>query len=95
MEITDHCYKRAKERLGLNKKAFLRHSVKMVEKGINVNKTKSHLKKWITDIVLRQKFKPKVYLYGNAMLITLAEKIITVYDVPQSLLPLSKFTVKD
>lgn len=93
MEITDHCYKRAKERLGLSKKAFLRHSVRMVEKGITVNKTKSHLNKWITSIVLRQKYKPKVYLYGNAMLITLAEKIITVYDIPQRLLPLNKYTV--
>ena len=94
MIIKNHAYKRAKERLGLNKKAFDRHVGTIKSKGIMMKDLKSNLKKWVVSVIMRKKYKAVVYLYGNAMLITLGGNIITVYSIPRNLLPISKFTIK-
>ena len=45
--ITKHAEKRAKERLGLNKKAVQRQGELALDKGISHGQTKSRLKRWI------------------------------------------------
>jgi len=92
MNITDHAYKRAKERLGLSKVAFDRICAKTIKTGITHEKTKGRLYKWLTSVAMSKKFKPSLYLYSDFTLICLAETIITVLKTPRNLLPLSKYT---
>ena len=92
MKTTKHAYKRAKERLGLSSTAFDHLSAKALADNFTHKSTKGNLYKWVTSIVLRYKFKPIVYLYSDFMLITLADRIVTVLKIPSSLLPLHKQT---
>ena len=92
MKITKHAYKRAKERLGLSSTAFDHLSSKALTDNFTHKATKGNLHKWVTSIVLRYKFKPIVYLYSDFMLVTLADRIITVLKIPRNLLPLHKQT---
>lgn len=93
MEVTDHCYKRAKERLGLSKKAFDRLLSKVVECGITHNRTKNNLNKWISSTIMNStgNIKFKQLLYSDFMVLHNGDKYITVYKIPSNLLPITKY----
>ena len=94
MTITPHAYSRAKERCGLNKSAF-NH---MLEKALINNLThidaKAQLHKYITLVVMKHKFHFKVLLHDKYMVLHTNDTVITVYQLPNSLLPLKNF-IKD
>ena len=94
MIITPHAYSRAKERCGLNKSAF-NH---MLEKALINNwshaDAKSQLHKYITALTMKHKFNFKVLLHDKYMILHTNDTIITVYQLPNTLLPLKNF-IKD
>ena len=94
MVITPHAYSRAKERCGLNKSAF-NH---MLEKALINNwshaNAKSQLHKYIMVLVMKHKFHFKVLLHDKYIILHTNEVVITVYQLPNSLLPLKNF-IKD
>lgn len=91
MKITKHAFKRAKERLGLGRKAFNRMCSRTMEIGKQHIDIKGNLHKWVTSIVMQKTYKPKVYLYSDFMLICLGDKVITVLKIPNNLLPLTRW----
>ena len=94
MIITPHAYSRAKERCGLNKSAF-NH---MLEKALINNwshaDAKPQLHKYITALTMKHKFPFKVLLHDKYMILHTNEVAITVYQLPNTLLPLKNF-IKD
>ena len=94
MIITPHAYSRAKERCGLNKSAF-NH---MLEKALINNWShayaKPQLHKYITALTMKHKFPFKVLLHDKYMILHTNEVVITVYQLPNTLLPLKNF-IKD
>ena len=94
MIITPHAYSRAKERCGLNKSAF-NH---MLEKALINNwshaNAKPQLHKYVTATVMKHKFRFKVLLHDKYMILYTDDTVITVYQLPNSLLPLKNF-IKD
>ena len=94
MTITPHAYSRAKERCGLNKSAF-NH---MLEKALTNNVThinaKAQLHKYITSVVMKHKFHFNILLHDKYIILHTNDTVITVYQLPNSLLPLKNF-IKD
>ena len=94
MIITPHAYSRAKERCGLNKSAF-NH---MLEKALINNwshaNAKPQLHKYIMALVMKHKVHFKVLLHDKYMILHTNEVVITVYQLPNTLLPLKNF-IKD
>ena len=91
MLITDHAYARAKERCGLNKGAFSRILEKAIAANITHSNTKNHLNKYIYKCVAGKKYKFSTLLYDKYLILHTNEVVITVYHIPQSLLPITKF----
>ena len=94
MTITDHAYDRAKERCGLNKSAFNR----MLEKALINNwshaNAKPQLHKYIMALVMKHKFHFKTLLHDKYIILHTNEVVISVYRLPNTLLPLKNF-IKD
>lgn len=94
MTITDHAYDRAKERCGLNKSAFNR----MLEKALINNwshaNAKPQLHKYIMALVMKHKFHFKTLLHDKYIILHTNEVVISVYQLPNTLLPLKNF-IKD
>ena len=91
MEISEHCYRRAKERAGLNKNSFSKMVNKAIEKNISLDKTKNGLNKWICSTTLKHQYKLSVLVYDKYLLLHSNYNFASIYQVPRNLLPISKF----
>lgn len=83
---TDHAYKRAKERLGWNKKVLDKMRDKAFETGITHKETKSNLKKYISGLWKDHKFCNNVRIYGENIYFFAGETLITLYRLPNNLI---------
>ena len=91
MTITDHAYDRAKERYGLNKRAFNRMLQKAIASGISHGSTKGRLFKYIQSCTMAYTFKCKVLVHDKYLILYLGETVITIYQIPRNLLPIANF----
>lgn len=91
IKVSKHAYKNAKKRLGYNKSAFDNTLVKIFEKWIYHWKTKWNLFKWITKTILSHPHPLKSILYADYMVLYKDTLIISVYKIPNNLLPISKY----
>lgn len=92
LSISNHAFKRAKERLGLNKKSFINTVEKAVNKNIGLKETKSKLTRYIYSIINRNDYKDvDTLLYGDFILLIGNDCVITVLKVPQELTPIKKY----
>lgn len=85
IEITNHAYDRAKERLSLNKKTFLKLAESAYLKGIKHSDTKGSLCKYITKIWFSYKSADNVRIYGQNVFLFRGNLLITVYQLPNDL----------
>lgn len=90
--ITRHAQERAKERLGLNKKAIERTAKKAYENGIRHGQTNGNLYKYISGICRKSMIKgSEIILYGDVVYCFKKDndivKLCTVYLIPHNLLP--------
>ena len=83
MEITQHAYDRARERLGLNKNSFERLVEKALISGRKANTFKGIIKKYLDKLSITYKTSPVVY--GEYLLFFVGEKLITTYQLPSNL----------
>ena len=83
MEITQHAYDRARERLGLNKKSFKKMVERALISGRKVNTFKGTIKKYLDKLSITYKTSPVVY--GEYILFFVGEKLITTYQLPSTL----------
>ncbi len=96
MTVTDHAYKRLKERLGLSRAAAARMSKTAFEQGIRHGDTNGQLNKYISGQCLRSNKKGNdIRLYGEYVYCFISRKnkdddewsatLITVFGVPKNL----------
>lgn len=83
MEISNHCFERAKERYSLNKESFQRLVGKALIEGRGQNDLKGNLKKYIGN--LAKQYKAKTIIYGEFILFFGGDVLITTYQVPNNL----------
>ncbi len=88
--ITEHAFDRAKERLGLNRRATERMALKAFVAGKKHAQCKGQLKKYIDGIYLQYENCNNVRLYGEALYLFHNNKLITIYNLPNELKPISK-----
>ena len=95
LAISDHAFSRAKERIGLSRKAFTHLVAKAQKNGATQKDIKGNLLKWVVSQVMRYKLKNHTILYGSYMFICSKDMVITVLNIPNNLLPYTKYIKKD
>lgn len=88
IEITNHAYDRANERLSLDKSSFARLASKAFNEGFTHSDAKSQLKKYLDKIWFQHKTSNNVRLYGENIFFFKNNVLITVYQLP---FPLRKY----
>ena len=94
MCVSEHAKERLKERCGFNKKAIERMSQKAFEEGIPHSKTKGRLNKWVTSLYFRNQNANNIRLYGDKAYIFCGTVLVTVIQIPSSLMKDFKKMIK-
>jgi len=84
MNITDHAYKRIKERCGLPKKAVERNAMLALEKGLTHQESTGSLRRYFDYLFLSHKKGANIRLYGNHVYIFTTENLVTVLQLPNA-----------
>ena len=87
MEITKHCYQRAKERYSLNKDSFERMVVKAIELGKKPTDFKGRIRKYLDKMTNEHNTVPVIF---GEYLFFFAEnysKLVTTYQLPSKYKP--------
>lgn len=95
MNISKHAEERLKARCGFNKKTSERMAQKAFEEGITHSKTKGRLNKWVTSLYFRNKNANNIRLYGDKAYIFCGRTLVTVIQIPTTLMKDLKKMVKE
>lgn len=95
MNISKHAEERLKTRCGFNKETSERMAQRAFEEGITHSKTKGRLNKWVTRLYFRNKNANNIRLYGDKAYIFCNEILVTVIQIPVSLMKDLKKMVKE
>ncbi len=83
MYISDHAYERAKERLGLSKKAIERMFSIALEKGLYQKHFSGKMKRYIDSLSMNEHGSAKVRIYGQyVFIIGRKDSLITILNLP-------------
>lgn len=85
MSITDHAYKRGKERFKFNKQTLDKMALIAFEKGLTHSDTKGRLNKYLTKLWFDYKTCNNVRIYGEVIYFFKDDLLITLYGVPNEL----------
>lgn len=80
MEITAHCYQRAKERYSLNKDSFDRLAEKAFNEGKKPKDFKGRIRKYIDKLGREHNTTPIVF--GEYLFFFISSRLITTYQIP-------------
>lgn len=94
MIVTKHAENHIKERCGLGKKSFQRAAEKALTEGIPHSQTKGKLNKWITSLYFNGSKANNIRLYGDKAYIFHDQTLVTVIQIPHSLVKGLKKMVK-
>lgn len=83
--ITEHAFERAKERLGLDRKAFEKLALKAYISGMKHAECKGQLNKFITKLFMQYKTANNTRIYGEVIYLFHGNTLITVYQIPVEL----------
>lgn len=92
--ITKHAKERLKQRCGFNKKASEKMVQKAYEEGITHSETKGNLNKWITGVFFHTKKANNIRIYGDKAYLFHDTTLITVLQVPPSIMKNMKNMIK-
>jgi hypothetical protein len=81
--ISDHAFKRMKERCGWSKKTALRMVEKIYENGQDISEIKGYLAPWAKQREERQNDKEYSLLYGKFVYVFSENTLVTVVPTPQ------------
>lgn len=95
MGITKHAEERLKERCGFNKKTSERMAHRAYEEGITHSETKGRLNKWVTSLYFRNEKANNIRLYGDKAYIFCNQILVTVIQIPSSLMKDLKNMIKE
>ena len=82
MIISDHAYKRIRERCGLPKKAVERSAMLALQKGLTHKESTGSLKRYFDYLFLSHRKGANIRLYGNHIYIFSRNCLITVLPLP-------------
>lgn len=85
LSITDHAYRRAKERLSWSGSALERTAAKAFESGLRHSDTTGNLHKFIYKIHAEYGTVNNLRIYSDAVFLFAQNVLITVYPVPPNL----------
>jgi hypothetical protein len=90
VRITNHAYKRAKQRIGWNATAIERMSKKAFESGLKRTHAKGRLKKYFDDVYMEHGKANNVRVYGETVSIFSNRCLITIWQLTVELRSLAK-----
>lgn len=88
--ITDHAFQRAKERLGFDRRAAERISLKAYVAGKKHAQCKGRLKRYLDALYLQYHNANNMRVYGEAVYLFCGNKLITIYNLPNEYKPIAK-----
>lgn len=94
MTVTKHAEERIKERCGLGKKSFQKLAEKALTEGIPHSQTKGRLNRWITSLYFNGSKANNIRLYGDKAYIFHDQTLVTVIQIPHSLMKDLKKMIK-
>ena len=80
--LTDHAAKRAKERLGVPKRAALKNADRALEHGLRLDNATGDLKRYMSGLN-RHRGGGDARIYGEHVYIFVGQQLITVYRLPR------------
>lgn len=91
INITDHAYERAKERLGWKREVMDKMASKALNLGIKHKDTKGSLNKYITKLWFEYKSCNNVRIYGENIYFFSGNTLITLYRLDHKLIKHLKY----
>lgn len=85
MVVTKHAQRRMKQRCGVGKSATQRMAKKVYDLGMTHSETTGNLKKWVDSLYFYNRTANQIRLYGDKAYIFHNQKLITVVQIPHSL----------
>jgi len=82
INITDHAYERAKERINWNKSTLDKMASKSFNNGIKHSDTKGALNKYITKLWFEHKTANNIRIHGEVVYLFRNNLLITLYQLP-------------
>lgn len=83
--ISEHAFDRAKERLGMDRKAFETLALKAFVSGMKHGECKGRLNKYITKLFMQNGTANNTRIYGEIIYLFSGNTLITVYQLPNDL----------
>mgnify|MGYP000221093441 CR=1 FL=1 len=83
--ITDHAYKRAKERLKWKKAALDRMAEKAYQDGLTHKDVKGRIKAYLNDVYQKNKRINNIRVHGENIFLFTGSKLLTIYRLPNDL----------
>ncbi len=83
VNVTRHAEKRAKSRIGLNKKSAYKNAEKAFKYGIRHSETSGRLNRYISSLFFNNTNANNIRIYGEFVYIFCGETLVTVMDLPQ------------
>ena len=87
--VTKHSKERTKERLGLSKKLTEKNAEKALKYGVTHAELTGRLKRYADSIFLEQENANNMRFYHRAVYVFQGQKLITLFPVPNRLVPLA------
>ena len=88
--ITSHAFQRAKERLGFDRTATQRMSMKAYIAGKKHSQCKGQLKKYIDALYLQYHAANNIRIHGEAIYLFASNRLITIYTLPNQYKTIAK-----
>lgn len=85
VQVTEHAYQRAKERLSWNHKVCDKMSEKAFLEGIKHKDTKGSLHRYVTKLWFSYRHANNVRIYGENIFFFCDNRLITLYQLPNDL----------
>ena len=85
-KITKHAEERLKERFGIKRKSMKRIVNRVLKKGLDHKEAKGKVKKYMTELYLKQEKANNIRIYGSDVYVFKYETLITVLHLPSDIL---------
>lgn len=82
IEISQHAYERAKERLGFTREALERHAARAFSAGVQHDETRGRLKRFVDALYLKERSANQTRIFAEHVFLFCNNKLITVFELP-------------
>jgi len=84
--VTDHAYKRARQRLRWNRDALNRMAVRAFTKGIRHNDTNGYVKRYLDTLWTEYQRCDNIRIYGDNVYMFCKNSLVTIYRINNNLI---------